>query len=198
MNEAASLGLCAIVLAAGLSARMGETKQLMDYKGMPLSEYILQNLAQNRREFARVLVVGRLEETAALARRYGFEYVHNPEPQRGMGHSLALGVLAAGGHCTGYLLALADMPDLRAGTLHTLCTAFANAPTRIAVPVYGGRRGNPVIFPARLYHELAALEGDRGGRELIRAEQQNLARVQVYDAGILRDIDTKADLTANA
>ncbi|WP_312643083.1 nucleotidyltransferase family protein [Hydrogenoanaerobacterium sp.] len=187
--------LCAIVLAAGLSSRMGENKLLMDYKGRPMSEYILQNLKHNSMWLNEVLVVGRLQQTKELAERYGFNYVHNSQPERGMGHSLALGVQAAA-QCDGFLLALSDMPDLKTGTIHTLCQSFNQDPLRITVPVYGGRRGNPVLFPASYREQLSALDGDKGGRDLIRREQQNLARVQIYDAGILRDIDTKSDFYA--
>lgn len=185
--------ICAIVLAAGLSSRMGEDKLLMDYHGSPMAEHILKNISGNIAWFGQVLVVGRRAETRALAQRHGFSYIHNLEPERGMGRSLALGVLAAE-NCGGFLLALSDMPDLKSGTLHTLCAQFSKDPARITVPVYGGRRGNPVLFPARLRAELAALDGDRGGRDILRREQQELARVQVYDSGILRDIDTKKDL----
>jgi len=188
--------LSAIVLAAGLSSRMGENKLLMNYKGCPMSEYIFKNLKHNSMWLNEVLVVGRLQETKEMAEQYGFAYIHNSMPERGMGYSLALGVQAAGA-CDGFLLALADMPDLKTGTIHTLCESFVKNPSRITVPVYGGRRGNPVIFPVSFRKQLSALDGDKGGRDLIRSEQQNIARVQIYDAGILRDIDTKADFEAN-
>lgn len=189
--------LCAIVLAAGLSARMGENKLLLTYKGLPMCEHILRNIQRNGQCFCEKILVGRLPETEELARRYGFSYILNPQPERGMGHSLALAVRAAGG-CGGFLLALADMPDLKEGTVFTLCESFAATPARIAVPVYGGKRGNPVIFPERFRAELAALEGDKGGRDVILREQGALSRVQVYDAGILRDIDTKEEYNKNS
>lgn len=185
--------LCAIVLAAGLSSRMGEDKLLMDYHGLLMGEYILKSISENSGWFGQVLVVHRRDETRELALRYGFTPVCNPEPELGMGHSLALGVRTAG-DCGGFLIALSDMPDLKSGTLHTLCDAFSRAPERIAVPLYGGRRGNPVIFPETLRPELATLCGDKGGRDILHREEQALARVQVYDPGILRDIDTREEL----
>ncbi len=185
--------LCAIVLAAGFSSRMGCNKLLMDYHGYPMAEYILYNLRRNQKWFDQIVVVSRLPFLEQLTHRYGFTYLHNPEPERGMGHSLALGVQQTE-ECDGFLMALADMPDLREGTIHTLCERFLADPDRITVPVFGGKRGNPVIFPRRLRAELEALDRDWGGRELIRRESDQLARVQVYDPGVLRDIDTREDL----
>lgn len=185
--------ICAVALAAGLSTRMGSDKLLASYRGRPMAEHLFSRLWENRRLFLRVLVVGRSQGIQELARRFGFDYVHNPEPERGMGRSLALGIAAAP-LCDGYLLALADMPDLKAGTLHLLCQAFCGQPGRIAVPLCGGRRGNPVVFPAHFREELLALEGDSGGRAIIRREEKALCRVQVYDPGVLRDIDTREEL----
>ncbi|MEG0839482.1 MAG: nucleotidyltransferase family protein [Hydrogenoanaerobacterium sp.] len=186
--------LCAIVLAAGLSSRMGEDKLIMDYDGAPLGEYILKNLLYNQKDFSQIIVVGRLPQTEEAAGRYGFTYVKNTQPQLGMGYSLALGVLAAE-NCDGFFVALSDMPLLKHGTVHTLCTAFSKEPQSIAVPICGGKRGNPVIFPSRFRTELSTLSGDYGGREIIKREHEKLLRVQVYDVGILRDIDTKKDIT---
>ena len=185
--------ICAVVLAAGLSSRMGEEKLLMCYDGLPLGEYIFKNLKQNSALFSQVQVVGRLPQTHELAKLYGFGYTQNLQPSRGMGHSLALGVQAAE-ECDGFMVALSDMPRLKVGTVYTLCNAFAKEPTRIAVPLYGGRRGNPVIFPASFRQELSLLDGDSGGRNIIKRHSESLLRVQTYDDGILRDIDTIEDI----
>lgn len=187
------MSICAVVLAAGLSVRMGEDKLIMPYDGMPLGEHILKNIKENSTCFSQVLVVGRLQQTRAAAERFGYVYIHNDEPERGMGHSLALGAMAAG-ECDGFFVALSDMPMLKSGTVYALCRAFEEDPGRIAVPVYGGRRGNPVIFPASFRAELSALSGEHGGRDIIKRESGRLLRVQAYDAGILRDIDTRADI----
>ncbi|WP_343256496.1 NTP transferase domain-containing protein, partial [Ligaoa zhengdingensis] len=79
--------LCAIVLAAGFSSRMGCNKLLMDYHGYPMAEYILYNLRRNQKWFEQIVVVSRLPFLEQLTHRYGFTYLHNPEPERGMGHS---------------------------------------------------------------------------------------------------------------
>lgn len=192
-RAAGDVRIRAVLLAAGLSRRMGQNKLLMEYGGRPLCEGALKVLHDNAACFCERLLVGRLPEHAALAEKWGFTYVHNDEPQRGIGHSAALGA-GAPGAWDGCLLALADMPDLRPGTVYALCRAFAQSPENIAVPVYGGKRGNPAVFPARLRAELAALDGDSGGRAILVREQARLTRVQVYDPGVLRDIDTPEDL----
>jgi molybdenum cofactor cytidylyltransferase len=60
--------------------------------------------------------------------------------------------------------------------------------------VHDGQRGHPVGFSAACYAMLAALTGDKGSKAVVAAHADSLARIEVDDAGILRDVDTLADL----
>jgi molybdenum cofactor cytidylyltransferase len=91
----------------------------------------------------------------------------------------------------GWVIALADMPYVQAATLDALVDALRQG-ADIALPVYQGRRGNPVGFSRKYLPQLLALGGDRGARELIKAYP--VTEVAVDDAGVVRDIDTEADL----
>jgi molybdenum cofactor cytidylyltransferase len=91
----------------------------------------------------------------------------------------------------GWLVALGDMPFVQDATLAALRDAVLGG-TGIAVPVFGGRRGNPVAFGAVYLDALLALGGDQGARRLLASHP--VAEVEVDDPGILRDIDTPSDL----
>jgi CTP:molybdopterin cytidylyltransferase MocA len=86
------------------------------------------------------------------------------------------------------------MPWVRAADLDALIAAFARAARPICVPVRGRRRGNPVLWPARHFAALGSLAGDVGGRGLLRRHARELLRVPIPDAGVTRDVDTRADL----
>lgn len=90
-----------------------------------------------------------------------------------------------------WLVALGDMPFVATSTLAALRDALAcGAP--IVAPVLGTRRGNPVGFGRMHLEALLALRGEHGARDLLR--RCAVTQVPVDDAGILRDIDTPADL----
>jgi molybdenum cofactor cytidylyltransferase len=91
----------------------------------------------------------------------------------------------------GWLIALADMPYVQTATFHALAEALRHG-VDIALPVYQGRRGNPVGFSRRHLPQLLALGGDQGARNLIKAHP--VTEVMVEDSGVVRDIDTAADL----
>lgn len=51
------------------------------------------------------------------------------------------------------------------------------------------QRGNPVVFHEKYVDELLALEGDTGGREVLKRHPQDLFLCQVPDAQELKDYD---------
>ena len=93
----------------------------------------------------------------------------------------------------GCVVALADMPWIRPGTLTQLLVHAA--PDRIVVPVYNGQRGHPVVFGADFLRELADLSGDMGARAILA--RHGALEIECDDAGVVRDVDTPADLIFN-
>jgi molybdenum cofactor cytidylyltransferase len=93
---------------------------------------------------------------------------------------------------------LADQPRLQPDTLNILLSYFASVgeagQQAIIFPVYEGKRGNPVIFGSAYFEELAALEGDTGGRAVVRAHPQAAIEIPVPDPAIHEDVDTPEDL----
>ena len=64
----------------------------------------------------------------------------------------------------------------------------------IAAPFHRGMRGHPVGFGNACYAALAALTGDEGAKTIVAAHRDRVTRIDVDDAGILRDVDTREDL----
>lgn len=111
-----------------------------------------------------------------------------PEPL-GMGFSIAAGV-SARAHASGWLVLPGDMPLVQPASLQAVARQLADHP--VAYAQYRGRRGHPVGFGAELYSELVVLSGDDGARRLLA--RYPASAVEVDDPGILRDVDTEADL----
>jgi molybdenum cofactor cytidylyltransferase len=88
----------------------------------------------------------------------------------------------------GWLVALADMPYVRATTVTRLIDALAGGAS-LAAPRCAGRRGHPVGFAAYWGNALRGLSGDVGARELLARNQDQLTLVDVDDPGVLWDLD---------
>ena len=110
---------------------------------------------------------------------------------RGMGHSIAAGVVERSG-APGWLVLPGDMPLVLPGTLLAVANALEQHP--VAYAQYQGRRGHPVGFASELYSELVLLQGDEGARRIV-ARYPAFGQ-EVPDAGVLVDIDTPAELEA--
>ncbi len=196
MPSASSFG--AILLAAGRGTR---------FDPLGAQNKLLQPLADGRSVLAtgaanllaaglRVIAVVRPgdDEVARVLAACGCIVTPCAQAGQGMGASLAHGARQAmliQPELDGWLVALGDMPAIAPATLASLVQALAGG-AQIAVPVYRGRRGNPAGFARDLLPRLATLSGDEGGRAIVASLER--VEVAVDDAGVLRDVDTLADL----
>ena len=128
---------------------------------------------------------------ADALRALGCEVTLCEQADSGMAASLVEAVSHSLPQADSWLVALGDMPYVEPGTLRALLDAVSRG-AGIAAPVFEGRRGNPVAFGAVHLPALLALEGEHGARALLKAAP--VVEVVVNDPGILRDIDTPADL----
>ena len=179
-----------MVLAAGSARRFGGNKLAAAVEGVALIRRALSEVPAER--FARVAVVTQYPEIRELAKEFSFTPVWNNAPEAGVSRSIALG-LAALGDCPGALFLVADQPLLRRESVDALVTLWQEKPDGIAALGHGGVRGNPCLFPARLFPELRALQGDRGGAAVIRRHEDALLLVEA-DEHELFDCDTKQAL----
>ena len=181
-----------ILLAAGSGTRFGGDKLLAALPGgVPVGVQSLRNL---RAAIADVIVVTRPEDAALRAVLEAEEARIEicPRAREGMGASLAHGIRASF-DADGWIVALGDMPRIRVGTIQTVAAALV-AGAIIVAPTHRGIRGHPVGFAGALRDALAALSGDSGARDVLRAESDRLQLIDTDDAGVLADVDTPADL----
>jgi len=85
------------------------------------------------------------------------------------------------------------MPFLSAATVDRLIAAYRSGAGSIVAPEYSGQRGNPVLFAREHFDRLAAVSGDRGGRELLR-NRPDLVLIDTDDSGVICDVDSHDDL----
>lgn len=187
----------AVLLAAGLGSRFEDgNKLLAELDGVPVVRRAAETLCTAG---VPVLVVVGHEADRVRAALDGLDvrFVDNPDFERGQATSVAAALDALTDlddwtEPTYALFALGDMPAVRPETVTRLLTVAREREAGIVVPTYEGRRGNPVVFHRRHFADLAAVDGDRGGRALF--EHEPVTRVAVDDPGIHRDVDTTTDL----
>ena len=186
--------IAGLLLAAGAARRFGAQKLVQELAGRPVVRWSADAL---RARVDRMLVVVPPQHgtiTDAL-RGIPVHFVTNPDPERGLGSSIACGIAALPGGAEAAIVALADEPALDARWIDAVIARHrADAgETSIVAPVFRGIRRHPVLFTRRVFAELARLEGDRGARELIERDPARVAVVELDEPGTI-DVDTPEDL----
>ena len=117
------------------------------------------------------------------------QWVHNSRYKDGMGTSIA----KAFNNIESWdaaLIVLGDMPFVSVATLQFLREISIQHPNQIIVPSFNGRRGQPVIFPYRFFHQLKECTGDVGGKRILQSHPESVMLVDVGDEAIHWDVDT--------
>ncbi|MDP6140526.1 MAG: nucleotidyltransferase family protein [Arenicellales bacterium] len=182
----------AVILAAGHSRRMGQrNKLLLPIGDTPMIQQVALAVLASRAD--PVIVVTGFEGVAVRAALAGLKLVlaDNPCPDKGLSSSLRIGLSALPADCAATLVCLGDMPRVGAVHIDALVAAFQqHGEEPICVPTYGGRRGNPVLWPTRLFGEIKALTGDAGARALLARYADQVLAVAMADSAVLVDVDT--------
>lgn len=204
--------LSVILLAAGDSRRFNGNKMLSLIDGIPMYRHILGRI-MGIPAYKRVIVT-QYQEIIDYVREQAAENmitpVRNEHSEWGISYSLKLGILSCDGEedqerpgavqaepDTGklpeqaYLFAVCDQPWLTAESILKLVDAFYRSEKGIVCLSYGGKSGNPVIFHERYRKELLGLEGDTGGKAVMKKHMDDVELVEAGDAMELFDIDRR-------
>jgi molybdenum cofactor cytidylyltransferase len=187
--------ISAILLAAGESNRMGQPKQLLPFGQSTIVERTIDNLLNSAVSETIVVLGYRDEEIRKTIAGKPVKLVINPDYQQGMSTSIIAGLKQVDKRARAVLIALSDQPFVDSQTINSLVEAFIANKRGIIIPVYQGRRGNPVIFAIEYKGELLNLKGDVGGREIIKLHPDEVLEVAVNCEGVLLDIDTMENYT---
>ncbi|HEY6271290.1 MAG TPA: NTP transferase domain-containing protein [Terriglobales bacterium] len=186
----------AIVLAAGMSRRMGTPKQLLRVGDRTLLELTLENVRKST-VGEIILVLGfAAAEIQEKVSTQGLKVVLNSTYQEGMAGSVGAGIAAVDPVSEAALIVLADQPSVRPATLDRLINHHRKLRRQIVIPSYKGFRGNPVLLDRSVFLEVMAITGDVGCRAIFAGHTESIHKLEVDDVGILLDVDTTSDLAA--
>jgi molybdenum cofactor cytidylyltransferase len=182
----------AVVLAAGLSRRMGQAKLLLPLEGRPIVRHAVEGVRAAGLD--PVLVVTGPDPAAIEAALTGLDVriVVNPAPEAGQAGSVRAGVAALPAVVDTVLIALGDQPGLAPDVIPALLAAHRASGRPIVAPRYQDGPGNPVLFDRAIFPELLALEGDRGARPVVARDPARVEWVAL-DWPMPPDVDTPAD-----
>ncbi|MFT6897937.1 MAG: molybdenum cofactor cytidylyltransferase [Paraglaciecola sp.] len=188
----------AVLLAAGVSSRMGEINKLeLMVDGIPLLRRTAEMLlASDVKEI--VVVLGyEAQKTRSMLQGLPVRFTTNDAYSEGQMTSVYTGLLSIAQDCDGVMICLSDQPLLQAADINVLIDAFGKrSHGSILVPTFEGQRGNPIIFDFR--HRQEILNGKRnfGCKKLIEKNAQEVCSFEMKNNHVVLDLDTPEQYAA--
>ena len=185
--------ICAVVLAAGLSRRMGVQKLLLPFGGKTVIGHIVDQLLASAVDEVHVVVGHQARRVRRELSDRHVSIVNNPDYESGMLSSVRCGLRALPQQCRAVLVALGDQPSITSALIDQMLQSFATTEKRILVPFYNGRRGHPVLFSESYRGEILTHYDDVGLRGLLHAHPDEVLELAVSTSEVLSDMDCPED-----
>lgn len=184
-----------VILAAGKASRMGEPKALLTYHG---NSFLLNtyNLAQSVYPKGIITVLGHyFDEMSAHCNDHKIPFILNEAYENGMSSSIQCGITYLISHFPGLnmiLILLADQPKINEEHISALLHKIRPLKSLMVCTAYSATYGVPAVFRKEYFHELLALKGEKGAKDLIEKQFLNNENTVPFEDGNM-DIDTPED-----
>ena len=185
--------ICAIVLAAGLSSRMGVQKLLLPFGGKTVISHIIDQLLGSTVGEVHVVVGHQAERISAELSGRAVSIVNNPNYTSGMLSSVRCGLRNLPEKCRAVMVVLGDQPSITTELIDQMLQSFAATEKSILVPLYKGKRGHPILFSSLYLDEILTQYGDVGLRGLLHGHSDDIFELAVSNASVLCDMDCPED-----
>ena len=183
-----------IVLAAGQASRIGRTKQLLTFRHTTLLGQVIENTRNSRLDEIIVVLGHDAPRILNIIDLEGITVVVNEDYPKGQSTSLKAGLNYISAWSDAAMFLLGDQPLVDNQVIDTLITGFGESHKPIVIPMFDGRRGNPVIIGRELFGELGAtVQGDTGARVLFNRHTDEIHFVELDRRCIHVDVDTMED-----
>jgi molybdenum cofactor cytidylyltransferase len=189
--------ISAVLLAAGLSSRMGQPKLLLPWGGTTVLGQVVSIFAAAGMEEIIVVTGGARKQVerlvGELAKEFPVRAVYNPEYARGeMLSSIQAGLAALDSWICAALIGLGDQPQVLEETVRRICTTFVRTSSPLVIPSYQDRRGHPWLAARPLWPKILALPISTTPRQFLNTYAGQVEYVAA-DQSVLQDLDTPGD-----
>ena len=182
--------ICAIILAAGESKRMGSPKMLLPFNGSTMLESVIANVSAS--EIAKIIVVLGADKEALvqLLGKLHISYCYNENFKEGMLSSVQCGFRNLPQEINAALVFQGDQPLITRNAINPLIEAYLLSGKGIVIPVYNLKRGHPILIDIKYRKEIEKLTPDEGLHMLSARFPEDVIEIETSESGILRDFDT--------
>jgi molybdenum cofactor cytidylyltransferase len=183
----------AIVLAAGESRRMGSPKMILPYGDRSVIGTVIENILDSKVENIMIVLGAYRDEVLKSIKGLPVNHCYNADYKEGMLSSVKCGLRYLPNDYQAAIVFPGDQPMIGADVVNLIINAYLEAGKGIVIPVFGTKRGHPLLTANRYRDEILNLDGSDGLRGLARQHPEDVLEVETGDPSILKDIDTRED-----
>jgi len=186
--------ITAIILAAGESKRMGQSKMLLPWGNKTVLTHVVSIFQNAGVDDIVVVTGGYMIQVVKTLENLKVRTTHNNEFTNGeMLSSIQCGIKAVKPSTQAVLIGLGDQPQVQERSVQMVCDTYCEEKSGIIVPSYQMRRGHPWLVARPLWGELLNMASPQSPRNFLNAHQSDIKYIEVDDANILADLDTPED-----
>lgn len=189
-SELGAMRVTGVVIAAGASRRLGEPKQLLEFRGATLLDASLDSARQANLDQRIVTLGAAATEIQQRVDTTGFHIMLGDGPGDGCSASMVGAIAMVDGDSDGIVMLLGDQPDIAPEAIAAVIGAGASSP--IAVCRYRDGIGHPFWFRRDVFEDLSSLHGDKAVWKLIESGRYPVTEVSI-DTEVPLDVDTPED-----
>ena len=183
-----------IILAAGAAQRMGRQKLLLDLKGKPILQWVLEAALSSELDEVVCVVREAIEIQKGISLKDDkLRWVTNEKASEGQNTSVIAGLKAINPQSEAALFIVGDQPLVKRDLIDGLIDLFRKTTALIVAPTFQGQTRNPVLFRKDLFPEFLKLTGDRGGRRLIEKYKDKTVFLEWKEEAPFLDVDRWED-----
>jgi molybdenum cofactor cytidylyltransferase len=184
----------AVVLAAGLSTRMGQPKLILPWGETTIIGRVVQVLHAAEVQPVIVVTGGAHQQVETALQGMPVKAVFNPRyADDYMALSLKIGLSQLPETVDASLVVLGDQPQIRCDLVQAILERYRGNSQALIVPSYQNRRGHPWLVHRSLWAEILVLQPPDTLRNWMNSHSASIHYIEAQDDSILRDLDTPQD-----
>lgn len=183
-----------LLLAAGSSSRMGQSKQLLAIQGKPLLQKSTEVALEASTGKVVVVLGANGEAHRNVLKDFPIEIIFNENWQSGMGSSIKAGLKYINQHhpeSTAIIISVCDQPYLTSKHLNELVNLYNETQSKIVASSYKNTLGVPILFDQTNFEALRKITDDEGAKNIITTQGNQVVAVP-FPLGEI-DLDTMED-----
>ena len=186
-----------ILLAAGSSSRMGQSKQLLSINNEPLLLRTVKTAIASTVKNVIVILGADEQKHRSVIEHLPVQIIHNPTWSKGMGNSLKAGLnhlLSIQPETQAAIISVCDQPLLTTDHFNQLVLNYHQKQKPIVASLYSGSPGVPALFVKSLFPDLLKISDDQGAKKVINAYSDSITLIDFPGGEI--DLDTPEEYKA--